>query len=167
MAVPPKSMRQGVYWVQTALRLQRQQQREALRAQRDLAFNELREQAIAFEREWLDPIVDIKVSANDAKSVSGEIKRLRKVIGTCAEKPRLSDGDLERITFKLLNAIFNVAGACIRYGVKKTRPPRIRWSATECVVYIGEVPYMKLKHGGRINSLDCTVSVLPGNQLNP
>jgi hypothetical protein len=159
MAVPPKSMRQGIYWVQTALKIQRQQQRDALRAERDSAFNELREQAISFEREWVEPIADIEMSPTEAKAVISEVKALRKIVGTNALKSRLTTKNLERTSFRLLNAIFNVAFVAIKYGVRKSRPPTVRWSQIECVVYLAEVPYMHLKYGKSVNPFECTVPV--------
>jgi hypothetical protein len=157
MAVPPKSMRQGIYWVQTALKIQRQQQRDALQEERDSAFNELREQAISFEWKWVEAIADIEMSPTEA--VVSEVKALRKIVGTNALKSRLAIKDLERISFRLLNAIFNVALAAIKYGVKKSRPPTVRWSQIECVVYIAEVPYMHMKYGKSVNPFECTVPV--------
>ena len=151
-------MRQGLYWVQSSLKAQCQQQFQALRVERDLSFNDLRAKAISFEREWLDPLGPMKLSVGDTKAVVKNVTALRKVVNSCAEKPRLSDRDLERVTVRLLNAIFNVVAACIKYGVKNPTPTRIRWSASEGVIYIGELPYMSFTHGQRTDSFEIEIS---------
>jgi hypothetical protein len=156
MAVPPKSMKQGIYWVQKHLKHQNQ---SGIRLQTinanplDVDYNNLRDQCKKLEKQWLTLLDNVQLSTEDADAVDKNIFNLRDKSREYGLVPVISIGDLEDFTAAFLNAAINLIFACFKYDLKRPRNKTITWSKEDLTLYISGKPYMNLKHGGNIKSI--------------
>ncbi len=160
MAVPPKSMNQGVYWVQKHLKNQRSRLKNStpqILNQADADYNNLRNQCIKLEKEWLTLLDGIEMNEQDADSVDQNIFELRRLAKEYAAMRILNEKELEKFTLTLLNSAFNLIAACFKYKAKKSRNKKIAWNNEEGVLYVSENPYMTLKHGKEVNSISIEI----------
>ncbi len=160
MAIPPKSMKQGVYWVQKYLKNQRSGLKNSsnqILNQADADYNILRDQCIQLEKEWLTLLDGIEISQQDADAVDQNIFELRRLAKKYGATSLLSEVDLRKFTLAFLNAAFNLIAACFKYKLKRSRIKIITWNSEEGILYVSGKIYMNLKHGQDVNSISINI----------
>lgn len=160
MAIPPKSMKQGVYWVQKYLKKQRSGLKNSSPQtlnQADFDYNTLKDQCKKLEKQWLTLLDGIEMSKQDADAVDQNIFELRRLAKEYGVTSLLSEEDLRIFTLAFLNAAFNLIAACFKYKTKRPRNKTITWNNEERILYVSGKPYMTLKHGREVNSISIDI----------
>ena len=160
MAIPPKSMKQGIYWIQKHLSNQRSSLKNSssqILNQVDADYNELRDRCIKLEKDWLTLLDGIEMSEQDANSVDQNIFELRRLAKEYGSAKVLSEKDLKKFTLTFLNAAFNLIAACFKYRAKKSRNKKIAWNNEERILYLSGTIYAILKYGEEVNSISIEI----------
>jgi len=161
MRVPPKSMKQGIYWVSRYLNSERQRAKQSIpgapskSAQLEDAFVDLQMNFQKILADFVSPLVEsgVSIATEDFDTLDSMMKKAGKQAERILGLSRRTEKSLQLQTHALLELAINAAVVNLKYGLIVGQKC-VAWNPQTGILSVSGQPYMHFRFGTHINACD-------------